>query len=159
MNKSEIAEHKLEIVDDSVKGLIVLSKTEFRNGDLICIGRPVKTVKKRDIYSLQLDGSNHVHLDKPATLFSHSCDPNMYLMNNDFGGYSFYALRDINSGEELSFHYGTSEAYSIAVPSCACLSGKCLGKSFGFKEASSDLQKRLYSFGISDYLKEFYLSN
>ncbi|NEQ78288.1 MAG: SET domain-containing protein [Okeania sp. SIO2C9] len=122
------------------------------------MGRCTGLAPTRDNYSLQLSDQIHVHLDEPAQLFSHSCDPNAYVKNNSFDGYSFYAAREIKAGEIIAFHYGMTEAYSTAVPECSCNSKNCMGRSIGFKEASPDLQVYLYGLGVANYLRQYYES-
>jgi len=148
--------NKHNIVQHQAMGRIVVATDHYTKNELVCVGKPRDIAPIRDMYSLQIDEQNHVYLDEPAQLFSHSCDPNLYLADNDFGGYSFYAARDIQAKEILAFHYGMSEAESVAVSVCHCGAKNCSGKSIGFKEAPSHLQTYLYHLGVATYLRKWY---
>ena len=139
-------------------GRIVVATDHYTKNELVCVGKPRDVAPIRDMYSLQINEQNHVYLDEPAQLFSHSCEPNLYIADNDFGGYSFYAARDIQAREILAFHYGMSEAESVAVSVCHCGATNCSSKSIGFKEASPDLQAHLHYLGVANYLRKWYKS-
>ena len=147
---------KYEIVDHHTMGKIVVATHHYSQNELVCVGKRRDIAKMRDHYSLQVSEQHHVYLDEPAQLFSHSCEPNIYIADNDYGGYSFYAARNIKPGEILAFHYGMSEAESIAVSDCCCGASNCLGKSIGFKQAPTHLQTYLYSLGVASYLHKWY---
>ncbi len=149
---------KSKIIQHQVMGRVVVATDHYAQNELICVGKSTGVAPIRDTHSLQISAQDNVYLDEPAQLFSHSCEPNMYIMDNDFGGYSFYAARDIQSGEVLAFHYGMSEAESVAVSVCHCGANSCLGKSVGFKEASPELQAYLYRLGVATYLRKWYES-
>lgn len=149
---------KSKVISHPSMGRIVVATDCYRKNELVCIGKSTGVTPERDNYSLQIDEQKHVHLDEPAQLFSHSCDPNLYIMDNEFGGHSFYAAKDIQAGETLAFHYGMSEAESVAVPECHCGAPNCSGKSVGFKEASPDVQSHLYNLGVATYLQKWYES-
>jgi hypothetical protein len=147
---------RLQIFRHSNKGRVVIAVDVFVAYELVCVGRPRGRIDARDSYSFQIDDQRHVHLDEPAEVLSHSCAPNLYVKNNYFGGYNFYARRRINSGEELSWHYGTTESESVAVANCHCGTDCCQGRSVGFKEASPDLRNKLYRLGVADYLRSWF---
>ena len=149
-------ESKYQVVEHQSMGKIVVATNSYKQHELVCIGKPTDVAANRDSYSLQIGDQNYVYLDEPAQLFSHSCEPNIYIMDNDFGGYNFHAARDIDPGEILAFHYGMSEAESIAVSVCFCGAKNCMGKSIGFKEAPYDLQNYLYNLGVANYLRKWY---
>ena len=137
-------------------GKIVVATDCYVRNELVCAAKCVGIAPDRDNYSLQVSDRKHVYLDEPGQLFSHSCEPNMYILDNDFGGYDFHAARDIEPGEVLAFHYGMSEAESVSVPVCHCGANNCAGKSIGFKEASFHLQTYLYDLGTATYLRKWY---
>ena len=49
-------------------------------------------------------------------------------------------VRPVMAGEELSFHYGMSEAVSVAVEACCCGSAHCQGRSLGFWEMTRETE-------------------
>lgn len=148
----------LKIVQHTSKGLAVIADREFRRGDLICVGLPLEIAAVRDSHSFQVSETLHVQLDEPARLFNHSCEWNMYIRTNELGGYNFYAARLISPGEELVWHYGMTEAESIAVTRCLCKAPCCRGRSEGFKEVPRWLQEKLCNAGIAEYLQKWYQS-
>jgi hypothetical protein len=154
--QNEMKEMNTEIVNHTLKGRIVLALRSFKKGELVTVSKPVGIAAKRDRHSIQLKEAFHIYLDEPGAIFSHSCHWNLGIADNEYGGINFYASRDIECGEELSFFYGMTEAESIAVPDCKCGYAHCLGRSYGFKEATADLQAALYEAGIAAYLQVWY---
>ncbi|HIE00114.1 MAG TPA: SET domain-containing protein-lysine N-methyltransferase [Thiotrichaceae bacterium] len=147
---------KYKVIPHENMGRIVVATDHYAYNELICVGRRTGVAQIRNNYSLQISEQEHAYLDEPAQVFSHSCAPNVYIVDNDFGGYNFYAARDIEPEEILAFHYGMSEAESIAVSVCCCGAKNCLGKSVGFKEAPFHVQTYLYNLGVSSYLRKCY---
>lgn len=114
----------------------------------------------RDARSIQVLPELHVHVESPGCWFNHSCAPNMrvrdvwpcQLDGQERFELAFISLRAIEEGEELTWHYGTSEAVSIAVEACAC--GKCDGKRVrGFREVDRVRQDALRKLGVMGYLE------
>ncbi|MEZ4833963.1 MAG: SET domain-containing protein-lysine N-methyltransferase [Caldilineaceae bacterium] len=97
----------------------------------------------------------HIYVDEPGILFSHSCEPNLGLRDNA-EAFDFVAAADIAAGTELTFHYGMSEIYSVAVDACACGSSRCAGRSVGFAEMTPDERKRLMALGVSQYAMQIH---
>ena len=90
---------------------------------------------------------------------NHSCNPNGYVCFTS-GHPVLVALRDIESGEELTFNYNTTEwdmleqEAVMKAPSvfrCACLTAHCLGTVMGFRYLSLE-QKLLLRSYLSPYL-------
>jgi SET domain-containing protein len=140
------------MIKQTEKGRGVFAIRKFAQGETVVIGIQIEEVPKRTIYSLQMDFNLHVNLDEPARVINHSCEPNTGVRNNQFGGYDFIALRDIEAGQEVTFDYETTEYESIAVSHCLCGSLDCRGKTLGFKFREQILRDR-YGEYIADYLK------
>lgn len=124
------------------KGRSVFARRRFLAGETVVIGRIVRVVPQRTRYSFQLDWDLHVDLDEPAHLLNHSCDPNLGIKRNQFGGYNFAAIRTIKPGEELCWDYAMTEYISIAVNYCRCGSQHCRKTIRGWKCLSGTLKKR-----------------
>lgn len=156
MNKIEaISAAKLNshvTIQQTAKGRGVFATQKFAQGETVVVGIPIEEVAERTIYSFQMDFNLYVNLDEPAIVINHSCDPNTGVRNNQFGGYDFVALCDIEAGEELSWDYETTEYESIAVQRCLCGSLSCRGKTLGFKFREQMLRDR-YGEYIAGYLK------
>lgn len=134
------------------KGNGVFAKSDFTQGELVVIGKPVTITPYRTMTSFQMDWNKHVELDSPAKVINHSCDPNLGVKNNEYGGYSFYALRDIAAGTELTWDYNTTEYESISVSTCHCGAWNCREKTYGFKFLETELRAQ-YGEYIANYLK------
>ena len=156
MNKIEaISASKLNshvTIQQTVKGRGVFALEKIAHGETVVVGIPVEEVPERTIYSFQMDFNLYVNLDEPAIVINHSCDPNTGVRNNQFGGYDFVALCDIEAGEEITWDYETTEYESIAVQHCLFGSRFCRGKTLGFKFQEQMLRDR-YGEYIADYLK------
>jgi len=149
---------KYRIADDEKKGRIVIATADLEMGEVVCVGMATRFVEQRDRFSVQIDDDVHVYINSPAVVFSHSCAWNLALRDNAFSGFDFVATRPIARGEELSWYYGMSEAESISVPVCHCGSPNCLGRSFGFREATDALQARLLEEGVAAHLRRWWYS-
>ena len=100
-------------------------------------------------YSVQV--GTGLHLDLPGghapeemmdryywRFTNHSCAPNAVLR-----GREFYALREIQPWEEITFHYNSTE-YEMAEPfDCRCGSEHCDGRISGFRYLPRADQERL----------------
>jgi hypothetical protein len=139
-------------IQDTVKGKGVFAMRKFSQGEIVVVGIFVKEIAERTIFSLQMDFNLHVNVDEPACVINHSCEPNTGVRNNQFSGYDFVALRDINAGEEITFDYETTEYESIAVPHCLCGSIYCRRDIIGYRFRGEILRDR-YGDYIADYLK------
>ncbi len=145
--------NELTIRHTSLKGQGVFVSRNFKKGCLIVRGRVVKKVDSRTNYSFQVGPNQHVDLDVPARLINHSCDPNLGIKNNEFGGYDFFALKKIKAGEELTWDYCMSEYVSIAIKDrCSCGSESCRIKISGYRGLPIEIRKKYNGF-IADYLK------
>ncbi len=140
------------IIKQTEKGRGVFATRKFAQGETVVVGMQIEEVPERTIYSFQMDFNLYVNLDEPARVINHSCDPNTGVRNNQFGGYDFVALWDIEAGDEITWDYETTEYESIAVSQCLCGSLYCRGKILGFQFREQMLRKR-YGEYIADYLK------
>jgi|SRR3989344_5945651 len=136
------------------KGYGVFAAKSFKKGSLVVRGIPECVVSEKTDYSFQIDINKHVQLDKPARLINHSCEPNLGVRSNKFGGYDFLALRDISVGEEFAWDYSMTEFVSIAIKDrCLCQSDICRKKVGGFVSLPLDVRNKYNEF-IADYLKQ-----
>jgi len=139
-----------------LKGRVVLATEFIPSGVVVCSSRIRGLAPERDMYSLQKEENVHLYIDEPGQIFSHSCDPNLAVRDNEYGAFDFVTVRPVVEGEELSFHYGMSEAESVAVAACCCGSAKCQGRSVGFRELTDEQQAELVRLGVSDFLRRWY---
>jgi hypothetical protein len=140
------------IIKQTQKGNGVFAVKKFKRGDIVVVGKAIEKISSRTNYSFQIDFNNYVNLDKLATTINHSCDPNTGIINNEYDGYNFVALKDINDNEEITWDYETTEYESIAIPHCLCNSLNCREKTLGFKFRELFLREKYGDF-IGNYLK------
>ena len=136
------------------KGFGVFAMEPFNKGEMVVVGKPENIVDSRTDYSFQVDVNKHVQLNKPARLINHSCDPNLGVRNNEFGGYDFVTIRNIAGGEELTWDYCMTEFVSIAIEDmCLCGSSNCRDKIGGFVCLPLETRNKYNDF-VADYLKK-----
>ncbi|MDZ8069060.1 MAG: SET domain-containing protein-lysine N-methyltransferase [Nostoc sp. DedQUE08] len=156
MNRIEsISDGKLNshvTIQQAAKGRGVFATKKFVQGETVVVGILIEEVPERTMYTFQMDFNLHVHLDEPSWIVNHSCNPNTGVRNNQFGGYDYVALCDIEAGEEITWDYETTEYELIIVFGCLCESLSCRGKILGFKFREQILRDR-YGEYIADYLK------
>lgn len=145
--------HPIIVLNTKTRGLGVFANASIKKGERVVCGKPVRITIERTHHSFQIDVNTHVELDEPARLINHSCNPNLGIKNNNFGGYDFIAIKKIKKGEELTWDYCTTEYISIAVENkCLCKSSICRKEIKGFAFLPKDIKKR-YNDYIANYLK------
>ncbi|WP_331748310.1 SET domain-containing protein-lysine N-methyltransferase [Streptomyces sp. NBC_00648] len=100
-------------------------------------------------YSVQV--GKDVHLDLPEGVgneetmdayfwrfMNHSCSP-----NSRIAGRQVLAATDIGAGDEITFHYSTTEFFMAEPFDCQCGSVNCAGHIAGFTMASDAERERL----------------
>ncbi len=107
---------------------------------------------ERQIHALQI--SDELFLvgpeeSEPADYFNHSCDPNLGFMGNVI----LVALRDIETGEEMTFDYAMCDSDPYDEFSCLCGSANCRNVVTGDDWKLADVQIR-YSEYFSSYLTQ-----
>lgn len=115
----------------------------------------------RDERSIEMLAGVHVHTEVPGCVFNHSCQPNLGISAQwpsraagiERAALVWTALREIREDEELTWHYGTAEAYSISVAACQC--GHCDGRRVrGFRELPPGERERLSNqLGVLEHLQ------
>ena len=100
----------------------LITKREYKKGDVICDIPADKVVEKPNRFTVQIDRDKHTDVGKLAAL-NHSCDPNVIL---DTANLLVYARKDIEKGEELSFFYPATEWEMDAPFICLCGASNCI---------------------------------
>ncbi len=91
---------------------------------------PDATLSKEERDHLDYAGrGKYVISDHPYVYINHSCDPNLYVVHHTIARSSFFAMRDIPAGEELTCEYGVNAMDQFSdldfVFDCACGSDRC----------------------------------
>lgn len=124
-----------------IKGGHIITRDELFSSSVINSYLPIS-----DEYYI---GALNPEEEKLIKLYNnHSCDPNCGMR----GEITFVALRDINTGEELTIDYAfiDNEDYSF---NCHCGSPNCRKTVTGYDWKIKDLQKKYYPY-FAEYLKE-----
>jgi uncharacterized protein len=139
-------------------GMGVFAARPFKKGELVL--RPTgKIVAEQTIFSIQIDWDRHLDPNAPAKYLNHSCDPNLGVKTASDGLPDFYALRDIQVGEQILFdyamteftHYSRTDLKQDFDLTCHCGSPICRGR-LGYFSELSEAVKEKYNGYISDYL-------
>ena len=135
------------IKPSTIHGLGMHAKTKIRKGEIVFI-KGGHILRREDVYSsskinsyLPIDdnyvlGSANPDEEEAIKLYiNHSCSPNCGVR----GEITFVAIRDIQSGEELTIDYAMvdNEDYKFV---CRCGAENCRGIVTGFDWKRSDIQ-------------------
>ena len=144
----------LRIESVGSRGLGLIALKNFTAGDLVVIGEALNSCGIQGIHTIQTDVKTHTVMDLPARLLNHMCGTaNLYVRDNDFAAYNWYAHTDIHRGDELTFDYETTE-YEMHGLVCTCGSPICRGKLKGFRHNQENVEKVWQPHHIAGYLCE-----
>ncbi len=93
---------------------------------------------------------------EPYVYINHSCEPNLAYIVVDKKPH-FYALRDIDLGEELTFDYSISE-YSDWEMTCSCGSKKCRKVIKSVEKLPVDFFEQYFPF-IPEFFQKVFFNN
>ena len=149
---NERYENALEVIETPNCGWGVRALKKFSKHEKVMASKALAVVP-RDAHSLQKDWDKHILVDLPTRFMNHSCEANVGIKDNSEGAYDFFALEEIEEGEELFWDYEQAEYGSLGgFQSCMCGAPKCRGLMKGFKE-SGDTIKEQYGSYYANYLK------
>lgn len=121
----------------------------FRAGEYISPFEAGEILDTPNYLTIQVGDKKHITL-LPSFLqyVNHSCTPNSFF---DISRMALVALRDIETSEELTFFYPSTE-YDMAQPFiCYCGSQECLRNIRGARYLSKDIQNK---YRFTDYIKQ-----
>jgi len=123
------------------RGLFVL-RPVYKDEILITYDGPILDHPTR--YSIQTGESEHIDGTAESNAYlNHSCAPNTFV---DWKGVFLRALRDIESGEEITCNYLTTDWELHEKFVCACGAPNCYGEIRGFKYLPPPQQRELERF-------------
>lgn len=114
--------------------------------------RPGTKLSKEEWNHLDYAGrGKYVISAHPYVYINHSCDPNVYIKHETIARSSFFALRGIQRGEELTYDYGVSAMDQFedldSVLDCKCGARNCRGRVHtNFFKQPLSIQKKYYEF-------------
>lgn len=122
----------------------------YNKGDvLMSLGRT--PCPSSDSSRIQVDDRTFI---LPPKLLAHSCEPNAYI---DWQTMELKALRPIDKGTLVTYHYGTSEDdYRIGKFQCECGSRLCIGEFQGFMFLSDNEKNRIKE-SVSPFIRKKYV--
>jgi hypothetical protein len=139
----------LEIRKTENKGFGLFTTQNIEKGQLVVeIKGEIKTEEEwiklgaDDNYLHQIDWDKYMLVEPPARFTNHSCNPNCGFKNRT----KFYALRNIEKGEEITADYDTFE--SNWVMKCRCGEKNCRGTIRGFNHLPQEIKDRYVKLGI-----------
>lgn len=116
------------LVKDSKFGKGIFTTIDLPKNSIILkiTGQPLTFNQTLDLgnnecYCLQVAMDKYIIPDHPFHLSNHSCDPNCGINRR----MEFFALRNINAGEELLWDYSTSMMEKHWTMQCDCGSSNC----------------------------------
>eukprot|EP01084_Bolivina_argentea_P075405 136703_1 len=132
-------------------GFGIFATKNIKCGEIIYDFSASKTVFHQTQYNSQI--SENVHIEYPCDDFkydNHDCNPNFY---NDYVGLKAYALRDIESGEELTRNYCTNHWILKCPFQCTCNFNNCYGYIQGAKYLNKTQIKTIY-YQLTPFIKQ-----
>jgi SET domain-containing protein len=140
----------VEIKETNGKGKGLFSKKLFKKNQTILQLNGKIALRPHinaSLHSIQIDDDTYIDVDKQQTwqYINHSCFPNTRL---DLDTLSFITIRDIRIGDEITYHYCTTE-FDLAAKNeefhCKCGFTNCLKIIKGFKHLTKEQKEELAS--------------
>src|SRR5581483_7911009 len=151
MDSTQLTPHV--VIDHGPVGLRVIATDTIATGEPLfrVVGRPVS---RADKYSIQIGPRAHLTPDgAPWSLVNHACLPNTAI---NFERWELFAVRPIESGEELGWNYLTTE-WELSSPfTCQCGDKACERIIRGFRYLSVERRTALRPL-LSPYLRSRFL--
>lgn len=121
----------------------------FKAGECICRFEAGEILETPNYLTVQVGDNKHITLIPSFLQYTnHSCSPNVFF---DTTAMELVALKDIESNEEFTFFYPSTE-YDMAQPFiCFCGSQDCLRNIRGARYLSRDIQNK---HRFTDYIKQ-----
>jgi hypothetical protein len=99
--------------------------------------------------TVQVDVGKHITLQPEFLQYiNHSCDPNVFF---DTTLMQLVALRELKSGDEMTFFYPSTEWKMTQSFNCYCGSSNCLGDIRGASYLSDDVTKQ---YRFTDFIQQ-----
>lgn len=119
--------NKLEVRDSPISGKGLFATTLIKANEVIVAWHPevlskeqAEALPESEQHYLYPDGDKMLYMQPPERYMNHSCNPNTHVV-----GKSDVAMRDIESGEEITSDYMDLETENFV---CQCGSKNCRSK-------------------------------
>ncbi|RKO93896.1 hypothetical protein BDK51DRAFT_18365, partial [Blyttiomyces helicus] len=131
--------------DGEFKSKLVTLTPVAKGGVVAKIEGQTKAAKRWS--SVQVSADEHIELNSDLIFMNHSCNPSVFI---DVKQMEIIATRDLNSGDEITFFYPSTE-WEMSQPfECWCGGEKCLKKVSGAKDLPADV---LSHFQLSPHIE------
>ena len=134
------------------KGRGVFALKNFTEGEIVIFGIVDKVMTKQDIYSVQVGLEKHVFMEQ-IVFMNHSCNPNLRVQENQYGGYNFISRKNISIDDELTFDYASTEWVTVTSSKCMCKEATCRGYLGGYSTLSECDKEKAYQYAAK-YIQE-----
>jgi SET domain-containing protein len=154
----------IEIKETNGKGKGLFAKSPFRKGQQILKMRcniALRPHVEASLNSIQIDDDTYIDVDKQQIwqYVNHSCFPNTRL---DLNTLSFITIKNIVVGDEITYHYCTTEFDLVAKNEafeCKCGFINCLKIIKGFKYLTKEQKENLCPLLIPYTLRKLKLAS
>jgi SET domain len=121
----------------------------YQEGQVIAKFEASEILSAPNKYTVQVDDERHIILEPEFLQYiNHSCSPNTFF---DTGLMQISCLKDIATGDELTFFYPSTE-YAMAAPfNCLCGSNDCLHVIQGAAFLSSEI---IHRYKFTDFIMQ-----
>ena len=134
-----ISDHHFAVVRQNTSNnqKAFFAQRSYQPGDVITTFSAGAVVSSPSYLTVQIGVDQHILLEPEHLQYiNHSCDPNVFF---DTYSYEIIALRPIETGDEMTFFYPSTE-WSMAQPfQCLCGSHRCLGDIKGAAHLSQEI--------------------
>lgn len=146
ISKHEFAEMRRKLSNNQ-NALFTLRS--FRAGQIIA-NFSAGTISAEPTYlTIQLGENKHITFDPEFLQYiNHSCDPNVFF---DIASMQLVALKNLESEEELTFFYPSTEWKMTQSFRCFCGSSNCLEKIRGAAYLSKETQEK---YRFTDFIQQ-----
>jgi len=142
-----------ELRETPQKGWGIFTLRRFSPGEKLFGSERLATQDAPDSHTVQKGFGEHIYMSLPARFINHSCDANTGIRDNE-QAYDFFALNQIDEGEELTWDYEAAEFESISIDECLCGSEKCRKNIRGFKYSHATIRAQ-YGEYYPNYLRDY----
>lgn len=143
-----------ELRSTTGKGEGVFATRSFLVGETVMVGVIEQVLDSNHSHASQIGKDTYVFHGGLVPKVNHSCNPSCGIRVNETGAHDFVAIREISSGEEITFDYAMRN-YSIDHFNCRCQCGSenCRIYITGWKGLPKETKKKYAGF-IAPYLLE-----
>ena len=157
MLESVISHADVKVISNHSFGMVVenpetrqksfLASRPIKKGELLSRFGSGGESKTPTYLTVQIGIERHIKLNPEFLQYiNHGCDPNVFF---DTTSFELRALKDINTNEELTFFYPSTEWHMDQPFSCYCGSSLCLGNIQGAKFIPANIIKR---YTLTDFI-------